>query len=363
MEMAILYRLELNDYDFGEGHPFHGRRGEKFLEFLKENLGGASPPMLKAKKATDDDLTLICQKDYIKFTKNFYRAAHLGIDFDGRFYQYHSLDNRPIGQPGKIEEAARYIVGQAKLAADLVQKGKFKKVVSIGGGLHHAKENFGEGFCLYNDVAFCAKYLLKKYKLKRILILDTDAHCGNGTMEYFYEMPEVLLIDLHQDPRTLYPGTGFEHQVGSGRGEGLTVNLPFPPLAGDECYQMVFEEIIEPLVKEFQPEIIIRNGGSDPYFADPLTNLALTIKGFKMIGQKTRELSEICQGKEIDLIASGYNLKALPYCWLALISGLMGREVQIEEPFSPRIEKEPVEKTKEMINQLKEILKKYWKCF
>lgn len=359
MEIAILYSQKVKDYDFGEGHPFHGERGEKFLEFLKKNLKEKTPPILEAKKASDEDLALICKRDYIEFTKNFYQQKSKGKDFDGRFYQYHSPDNLPGKNPGEIEEAARYIIGQAKLAADLVQKNKFKRVISIGGGLHHAKESFGEGFCLYNDVAFCAKYLLKKYHLKRILILDTDAHAGNGTMEYFYEVPEVLFIDIHQDPRTLYPGTGFVEEIGKGPGQGFTVNIPLPPFAGDECYQMVFEEIVEPLVKEFQPEIVIRNGGSDPYFADPLTNLGLTLKGFYLIGEKVRKLAE----KEIDLIASGYNLEALPYCWFSLISGLMGKRIQFKKGSEKQLEKEPIKETKEILKEIKEILHPYWKCF
>jgi len=169
-EFAFLFRKEINEYDFGEGHPFHGRRGEDFLKFFKEKTK-IDFDVLKAEKATDEDLLLICDKDYIDFTKKYFEAKSLGKDFDGRFFQYHSADNLPIGKPGKIEEAARYIIGQAKLAADLILKGKYKKVISIGGGLHHAKRSFGEGFCIYNDVAFCAKYLIEKYNLKRILIL------------------------------------------------------------------------------------------------------------------------------------------------------------------------------------------------
>jgi len=370
MEAAILYREELNEYDFGPGHPFHGRRGEKFLEFLKKKLPEKIFSVLKAKIATNGDLSLICKKDYVEFTKKFYRAANLGEDFDGKFYHYHSIDNLPIGKPGKVEEAARIIIGQAKLACDLIQSpppkfgGGVKKIISIGGGLHHAKANYGEGFCIYNDVAFCAKYLMEKYKLKKILILDTDAHAGNGTMEYFYDDPRVLLIDLHQDPKTLYPGTGFINQKGFNRGEGFTVNIPLPPFAGDNSYRIVFEKIVEPLVKEFKPQIIIRNGGSDPHFADQLTNLGLSIEGFKMIGEKVRELAKICNGKEIDLIASGYTEKVLPFAWLALISGLIGTKIEIKESMPlPKFLKDPVEETKEVIREIKKELKNYWRCF
>jgi len=163
----------------------------------------------------------------------------------------------PIGRPGKLEEAARLVIGQAKLAADLVQSGQFNMVVSLGGGLHHARRGYGEGFCLYNDVAFCATYLLEEYNLERILILDTDAHAGNGTSEYFYSSPQVLFIDLHQDPRTLYPGTGFAPDTGIGEGKGFTVNVPMPVYAGNDSYRLVFDEIVGPLAEEFKPQIII----------------------------------------------------------------------------------------------------------
>lgn len=358
---AILFREEINEYDFGPGHPFHGRRGEDFLRFFKKKVK-IDFPILKAERVSDEDLLLICEKDYIDFTKEYFAAVNLGKSFNGRFYRYHSIDNLPIGKPGKIEEAARYIVGQAKMAADLVWQGKYKKVISVGGGLHHAKKNYGEGFCLYNDVAFCAKYLIEKYNLKRILILDTDAHCGNGTMEYFYEEDRVLFIDIHQDPRTLYPGTGFIEQIGKGRGEGFTINIPLPPYSSNECYRLVFEEIIEPVVKEFNPQIIIRNGGSDPHFSDILTNLGLTIEGFQMIGEKVKNLTKICQEREIDLIASGYNLKVLPYCWTALISQLVGKNIKIEEPVKMNSLREPIEETKEIIKNLKIKIKikNYW---
>lgn len=379
MAIAILYRKELKEYDFGEGHPFRGDRYEIFPKFLRENLparqsfarqnlGGPEDDnyrFLKAEWATDEDLTLICQKDYIDFTKNYYKAVNLGLSFNGRFYRYHSGDNLPRGRPGKLEEAARLIIGQAKMAVDLVQTGQFKKVVSIGGGMHHAKPNYGEGFCIYNDVAFAAKYLIEKYGLERILILDTDAHAGNGTMEYFYSDPRVLFIDLHQDPRTLYPGVGFAYEIGSGKGRGFTINVPLPRFAGYDSYELVFNEIVFPVTQEFKPQIIIRNGGSDPHFADELTQLGLTIDGFRMIGEKVRELSEICEGKEIDLIGSGYNKKVLPYAWLALISGLADFKVEIEEPIPipPELQKDPsLEVTKKVIEELKRNLKKYWRC-
>ncbi len=366
MAFAILYRQELKEYDFGPGHPFRGDRYLDFPQFLQKNLlEDDNYRILKAEPATDEDLLLICQKDYIDFTKEFYRAASVGLSYPGQFFRFHSLDNSPVGKPGKLEEAARLIVGQAKMACDLIQGGKFEKAVSIGGGMHHAHPAYGEGFCIYNDVAFCGLYLMQEYKLERILILDTDAHAGNGTSDYFYQEPRVLFIDLHQDPSSLYPGTGFAHQIGSGDGKGFTINIPMPVYAGYDSYELAFRSIVEPVTREFKPQVIIRNGGSDPHFADGLTNLGLPVRGFRMIGEKVRGMAEICDGKVIDLIASGYNERVLPYAWLALISGLGGIEVSIEEP-------EPIPKrfstdsslaqTERVIEEVKEQLKDYWTC-
>ena len=366
MAIGILYREELKEYDFGPGHPFRGDRYQAFPQFLRDNLAeDDNYRMLKAEPASDQDLRLICQQEYIDFTREHYQAANLGLSYAGQFFRFHSGDNMPIGRPGKLEEAARLIVGQAKMACHLVQGGEFKKVVSIGGGLHHAKPSYGEGFCLYNDVAFCALYLMQEYKLDRILILDTDAHAGNGTAEYFHDDKRVLLIDLHQDPRTLYPGTGFASQIGSGEGKGFTVNIPMPVYAGYDSYQLVFDSIVQPIVQEFKPQIIIRNGGSDPHYNDGLTSLGLPVRGFRMIGERVSEMAQICDDKVIDLIASGYNREILPYAWLALISGLAGFELEVEEPWiiSQQISTDPsFAETERVVKEVKHQLKDYWAC-
>jgi len=367
MTIPLLYRQELKEYDFGPGHPFRGNRYQVFPDYLQTIL---SPDrnyfFVSAEKASDTDLELICNPDYIRFTKKYFRDANLGEENDTDFFSYHTMDNHQVGLPGKVEEAARLIVGQAKMAADLVQSGQQKKVVSIGGGMHHAKHASGEGFCIYNDVAFAALYLLENYKLDRVMVIDTDAHAGNGTADYLYTEPRVLFIDLHQDPTTIYPGTGFAGDIGEGEARGKTINLPMSRYAGDDSYRMVFEEIIEPVVKEYKPQIIIRNGGSDPHFRDDLTQLGVTLRGFYMIGQKVARMAEICDGKEIDLIASGYNLQILPHAWMALIAGLAGWKVPIEEPIPPppslRIDTR-IPDTLKMIAEVKDYLKPYWKCF
>jgi acetoin utilization protein AcuC len=368
MTVAILYRDELKEYDFGPGHPFRSDRYIAFPGFLQSRL---SPDhcykILSAEWATEEDLLRICDKDYIDFNRDYFQAVHAGwVSFYENLSRYQSMDNRPISTPGKLEECARLIIGQAKMACDLVQNGQYQKMISIGGGMHHAKRRFGEGFCIYNDVAFAAMYLIQQYRLERVMVLDTDAHAGNGSAEYFRTDPRVLFVDIHQDPRTIYPGTGFTSEIGADQARGFTVNIPLPVYAGDDSYLMALNEIVLPLALEFKPQIIIRNGGSDPHFNDGLTYLGMTIAGFKKMGDKIREMSDVCQGRQIDLIASGYNKNILPYAWLSLLSGIAGFPVTVEEPepIPQKFQKDLVlEETEQVLDEVKKYHSDFWKCF
>lgn len=364
---AILFSNGLDEYDFGEGHPFRGNRYQIFRTFLGENFPGEGRyDLLEAEHAGNEDLLKICSQEYIDFTRDFFNPELPSSRVMDGFSRFHSGDNIPRDHHGKLEEAARLIIGQAKQACDLVSGGTYGKIISIGGGLHHAKPDYGEGFCIYNDVAFCGRYLLQQHRYSKICIIDTDAHAGNGTCEYFYNSDKVLFIDLHQDPYTLYPGTGFSHEIGKGLGTGYTVNLPMPPYSGLDSYDYVFEKVVEPVVNEFKPQILVRNGGSDPHYGDILTNLGLGIDGLHTIGRRVAELSSICDGKVIDLVASGYNLDILPFGWLALIEGLLGYELSVQEPpidvQFPRVN-DSFDKTINMVDQLRENLRPYWKSF
>jgi acetoin utilization protein AcuC len=208
--------------------------------------------------------------------------------------------------------------------------------------------------------------LIEQYQLDRVLVLDTDAHAGNGTAEYVRENPKILFIDIHQDPQTIYPGTGFAADIGAEGREGLNVNVPMPVFAGNASYQAVFDEIIIPITREYQPQIIIRNGGSDPHFDDGLTNLGMTISGFRMMGNKIKEMTDICHGRQIDLIASGYNQHVLPNAWLALLSGVTGVPIDVEEPVPvpDHFQKDLIlPETEKVLVEVKQYHHDYWQCF
>ncbi len=353
MSLAIVYSPQMKNYDFGPGHPFRGDRYDNFMRLLKEKVSDFE--VVEPRYASDEEILLVHDKGYIDFLES---ASRIWLP-SSRFLS----PDTPL-QPG-IGRAARLIAGSSLTAGELVWEGKFTCAIGVGGGMHHARRNYGAGFCIYNDVAICTKNLMQKYGLERILILDTDAHAGDGTSEIFYQDPRVLFIDLHQDPRTLYPGTGFSYEIGDGNGKGYTVNVPLPPGASDKAYEYVLDEIFTPLAEGFNPEIIIRNGGSDPHFADELTNLGLTLNGLRMIGRKVRETADkVCHGKVVDLPGSGYNPRVLPYGWLSLVCGVAKINIELEEPFlfSLRTDYE-LEETKAVVAEVKENLKAYWRCF
>jgi len=358
MKTAIIYSNKLKNYDFGLGHPFRSDRFDSFLKLYGEKLGDDKNFELVENDglAGDEELRLWHTEEYIQVAK----AASAGIEVSNIF-NFISQDNiNPLTRsfPKGIEEAARAVVKSSIMAVDYVQQGKSEKAVSVGGGLHHAMSGYGEGFCVYNDVVIAVKHAIAKYNLERILILDTDAHAGNGTCKAFYSEPRVLFIDLHQGG--IYPGSGFIDEIGEGKGKGFTVNFPLEAGTSDNAYELIFDEVIFPLAREYKPEMIVRYGGSDPHFADGLTNLGLTLDGFKMIGEKVREISKLCNNRAVDLVCSGYNPNVLSKGWLTLIASLSGVEVKLEEPVSD-IKTQRLGETKNLIKKAKENLEPYWK--
>jgi acetoin utilization protein AcuC len=266
----------------------------------------------------------------------------------------------------QILEATMLIMGGAIEAGKAVFEGRVNRSVAIGCGYHHAGPDYGGGFCLFNDIAVMIEFLREKYNVKRVMIIDYDVHFGNGTSDIYYEDPNVLFISLHQDPRTIYPGTGFIEQIGRGAGEGYNVNVPLPPHTGDESYLHALNEIFVPLAKEFKPDLIVGNGGSDAHFADMLGSLGLTVQGFFKISRLIAETAEsACQGKVVLMPGSGYNPSVLPQCWYALAAGVVGLEkIDVTDPYNSPVEPAFVRpKVDETLGSLKKLLRKHWKCF
>jgi acetoin utilization deacetylase AcuC-like enzyme len=188
---------------------------------------------------------------------------------------------------------------------------------------HHATPDEAMGFCLFNNVAIAAKYALGKYNLKRVLIVDFDVHHGNGTEEIFYTDPKVLYFSTHQYPH--YPGTGAIGDDGAGEGKGANVNVPLPAFCGDREYKRAYEEILVPVARRFQPQLILVSAGYDNHWADQLSAMQLTVDGFAEIVAIVKRLAdELCQGRLLFSLEGGYNLEALSQSVKATFEVLLG---------------------------------------
>jgi len=350
----MTFHEKFRQYDLGEGHPFRGDRFVNAMRFFEsQGLLSLSEIVLVAPQpASREDLLRIHDEGYVDLI--------FGLAKEGKPFDFET----PVS--AEILEAALLITGGAIECGKAVYEGKAKRAISLGGGYHHAGRNYGGGFCLFNDVAVLVEHLRAKHGVRRFLILDYDVHFGNGTSDIYYRDPTVLYISLHQDPTTIYPGTGFAWQIGEDRGEGCNVNVPLSPGTGDNTYLYALNELFVPLAEEFKPEIIIANGGSDPHFADMLGDLSLTVKGFFELSRLVRETADkVCGGKLVLMPGSGYNPKVLPLCWYALAAGVIGlKEINVKDPYTPP--EEPThcrKKVQSTILELKSLLKKKWVCF
>jgi len=353
-KVVMTFHEKFRQYDLGEGHPFRGDRFVNALRFFESQglLGLPEITIVEPQPVLREDLLRVHNEDYVDL---IFRLADARKPYDFE---------TPVSP--EILEAALLVVGGAIECGKAVCEGKAKRAISIGGGYHHAGRNYGGGFCLFNDVAVLVEYLRTNYDVKRFLILDYDVHFGNGTSDIYYRDPSVVYISVHQDPRTIYPGTGFTWQIGEGAGEGYNVNVPLPPGTGDSTYLYALKEIFVSLAEEFKPEIIIANGGSDPHFADVLGNLGLTVKGFFEVSCLVRDVAdEVCDGRVVLMLGSGYNPEVLPLCWYALVAGVVGLgHINVEDPYTPPNEPPKCRKVVEMtIDELKRLLRKNWVCF
>jgi acetoin utilization deacetylase AcuC-like enzyme len=239
-------------------------------------------------------------------------------------------------------EVALLAAGGLLKAIDLVMEGKINNgfaLVRPPG--HHAEASRAMGFCLFNNVAVGAEYLVKKFGMKRILILDWDLHHGNGTQHSFYSRKDILYFSTHQFPH--YPGTGHWEETGQDKGTGFTVNVPFSGGKTDEDYLFIFKKILSPIVSEYKPEFILISAGFDIYKADPLGGMQVTAEGFGALTSELMTLAhEFSEDRILFTLEGGYDLQGLQEGVKQVLFhlGEKGKKPEIGEGTSPNIEKE-----------------------
>lgn len=283
-----------------------------------ESSGDDGPAMLELEPiapAEDSTLALVHPPEYVRALGVIARRGG-GYADHGETYLGSTSD-----------EVARLAVAAATRAADAVIAGEARRAfAAVRPPGHHAEPTQAMGFCLYATAAIAVRHLQSAHGLGRVAVVDFDVHHGNGTQAVFWRDPSVLTVSLHQDPRTIWPGSGYADEVGEDAGRGFNVNVPLPPGTGDEAYLAAVREQVLPRLIAFAPEALVVCAGFDAHVADPLAQLALSAEGFARIGSELAQLADTaCGGRLIATLEGGYDLAALGEGVVAFLRGLAGR--------------------------------------
>ena len=305
MKTAIITSTTYQNHDTGPGHPEQADRVKVINEELKKL--GNQIHWLNSSSFDHSILEEVHDKKYLKeISLNFPKD---GIQF---------LDGDTVVSSGS-KQAALDAVGSIILGIDKIINKEFKNIFcSVRPPGHHAESNKAMGFCIYNNVAVGAGYLIKKYGYKKVAIIDYDVHHGNGTQEIFYNNPNVLYVSTHQYP--FYPGTG--HQDEKGLFNNI-LNIPLDVNTNNEVFFNSFDKVSSKL-KNFKPEFILLSSGFDAHTNDPLAQINLSSKDFYEITKRILMVAnEICDGKVVSILEGGYNLNALKESAYFHVKGLI----------------------------------------
>jgi len=301
-ETAVVYSPKYLRHKTGHRHPESPSRLRVIMRELNKSgiLENERCSLVEPEIAGIKDLQLIHDIDHIQRIRQFCSCGG-GL-----------LDQEDTVVSPESYEVARLAAGGTLKAADLVMAGKFRNAFAfVRPPGHHAGPGYPMGFCVFNNVAVAAAHLLEKFSLDRVLILDIDAHHGNGTQEIFYRSNRVLYVSLHEDP-TEFPLTGFADEVGEDEGLGYTVNIPLPYGTDNRIYLRAFNEIAAPIINQYKPQFILVSTGFDNHYTDPVGNLSLSALSYAKIFDAILEsASKFCQGKLVATLEGGYSLRFL----------------------------------------------------
>ena len=311
------------EHDSGAGHPERPQRLDAVRRGIRQ--AGLEPRlrMMTPRPATREELRTV------------HTAGHIDrvAETNGKTTRFD-----PDTQAGPHSYAAALLAaGSVVDAVDRVLVGEIDRVFcAVRPPGHHAEPDRAMGFCLFNNVAVGAARALAA-GLTRVAVVDFDVHHGNGTQDIFYDDPRVLYVSSHAYP--FYPGTGGLDEVGEGKGEGFTVNLPLPATMGDGEYARIYRELVEPVVRAFDPELVLVSAGFDPHRDDPLAGMAATERGFAaMSASCLAAASGAAQGRAVFVLEGGYDLDGIAASTAEVMKVLLGETVETGGASAPRID-------------------------
>ncbi len=286
-------------HDTGAGHPERAERLTAIVSKLKSEGLFAKLVPLQPAPASLDWITTVHAPEYVERVKNDCRAGIGYVNTPDAPASTHSYD------------VALMAVGGLLSAVDAVMEGKVRNAFcAVRPPGHHALKNRAMGFCLFNNVAIAARYIQKKHKLAKVLVVDWDVHHGNGTQAAFYDDPTVFYFSIHLSP--FYPGSGHANEKGEGKGVGFTLNVPLRAGCGDADYIKAFEEKLKPAAAAFKPDFVLISAGFDAARGDLLGRMNVTPEGYAELTRIVKGIAErYSGGRLVSTLEGGYNLEAL----------------------------------------------------
>ena len=347
---AVVFTPKYFDHRTGLGHPESPARLRVIMRELNKTglLETEKCSLAEPEPASVEDVKLVHESDYVQLVQRVCSSGGGLLDLGDTIVSPESF------------EVALLAVGGAMKAVDLVMAEKFRNAFAlVRPPGHHAGPYYAFGFCIFNNTAIAAAHLLRSFNLDRVLVLDIDAHHGNGTQEIFYDSDKVLYVSLHQDPIE-FPGTGFVDEVGEGEGLGYTVNIPFPFRINDQIYFRAFNQIVVPIIQQYKPQFILVSTGFDNHYTDPVASLSLSALSYVKIFEKVLELaSKFCAGKLVAILEGGYSLRFLGRMAVSVIARMA------EVPYFIK-DKRPVaapgirKRAEKIIEEVKRVQSPFW---
>jgi len=345
MKTALVRDSLYLEHTNGSGHPERPERLQAIDEVIADAACAAELTDIPARDAGEDELARIHDRAYI---------ARIAQTEGERFRM---LDADTGAAPGSYRAALR-AAGGVLAAVDAVLSGEIRRSFALPRPPgHHAEGNRAMGFCLFNNIAVAARYAQDTWGLDRVAVVDWDVHHGNGTQWSFYEDPSVLYTSIHEYP--LFPGTGLVQDTGRDVGAGYTVNLPLPAGQTDADYAIAFDEVVVPVLEEFDPELVLVSAGFDAHRDDPLARMRLTVDGFRRMTQALIGVAERhSAGRIVHVLEGGYNLSALAEGVAAVLTELTADDARVPEPAPGR--EAASEGLSEYLARSERVLPRHW---
>ncbi|MFD0680428.1 MULTISPECIES: acetoin utilization protein AcuC [unclassified Paenibacillus] len=316
-EALFIYDEFETGYHFNDEHPFNQLRLKLTVDLLRKLDALPASCIIPPHPVDMKQLLAVHSPDYIQAVMELSKEAPdpVWISQAGKY----GLDTEDTPFFQGMHDITSMIVGGSVRAVDAVMSSQANHALHLGGGLHHAFQNKGAGFCVYNDASVAIQHAKSHYGVK-VLYIDTDVHHGDGVQWSFYTEPDVCTVSIHETGKYLFPGTGAVNERGEGTAFGTTINIPIEPYTEDESWLECLEEVLERVTAHFKPDLIVSQHGCDAHAFDPLSHVHCSMDIYRAMPRLIHRLArQYCGGRWVALGGGGYDIwRVVPRAWSLL---------------------------------------------